>query len=122
MPIQPTPQLENYFLHYTSRSAAQSIILERHLTPGRSGRIFLTRDLYTFGTDASDRLAVTSKCLELALLVTLGDAVLVGPSIVEPIMNSRGEYWCGGQGIEYSTSQPVSVSFNKEAWLVLNEP
>jgi hypothetical protein len=44
--------------HYTSRMAAQNIMAEGKLTPGISGQIYLTNEVYVTGVTAANNLGI----------------------------------------------------------------
>jgi hypothetical protein len=122
----PTPRVANYFLHYTSREGAQGIAAVGYVVPGRSGIVWLTKDLYTFGADAADRLGIVNKPVEVAFLVSPSPSAVVGPFVVEPVREPGGRLDVNpirrGLGTEYRIMSSVAVPREKEARLVLGEP
>ena len=118
--LTPTALLTNYYLHYTPREGAQNIISAGAIKPGRSGRVYLTRDFDPFGSDAADKLSIVNKPVELACLIQedlLAD--LEGPSPVESIRDGNGDLLRGGGGSEYYVTSTISVSRDKEHWVNL---
>lgn len=122
-PLTPTPSLANYYLHYTSREGAHGIIAAGLIATGRSGKIYLTDRVYTFGADAADALSLMNKAVELACLIQ-GDGVgrLEGPFTVEPIRDGAGNLIRSGGGVEYYSFTPIPVGREKERWLGLLQP
>lgn len=118
--LTPTPLLANYYLHYAPREGTQNILAAGEIKPGRSGRVYLTSDLYPFGCDAADKLSIVNKPVELACLIE--DALVVepeGPSPVEPIRDGSGDLIRAGGGTEYYVTVPITVSRDKERWVGL---
>jgi hypothetical protein len=120
--LDPTPRLANYFLHYTSREGAQGICALGEIRPGPSGRIYLTFDLYPFGTDAADRLAILGKPAEVAVLISPPTSSPAGPALIHPVRGRDGTFLRRGGGTEYYVLDPVPVVWDKGAWFMLNEP
>lgn len=118
-PLHPVPTVGNYYLHYTSREGAQGVISAGVIRPGRSGRVYLTQDLYAFGSDAANALSIVNKPVELACLVNIGNPS--GPYPVEPIRDEQGVIREAG-GTEYYTDASITVSQDKDRWLSLLEP
>ena len=121
--LTPTALLTNYYLHYTPREGAQNIISAGAIKPGRSGRVYLTKEFYPFGCDAADKLSIVNKPVELACLI---EEALVAPSeqpsLVEPIRDGSGDLIRAGGGTEYYVTAPITVSRDKERWVGLLEP
>lgn len=123
----PTPVLDNCYLHYTSREGAQGIAASGLMRPGRSGYVYLTKDLYAFGADAANRLSIINKPAELACLID-GDTLPQKPSpppegpIAEPIRDDEGNLVREGGGSQFVMSASLSVPKDKELWLGLLQP
>jgi len=119
------PEIDSgYYLHYTSREGAQSISITSLIRPGRSGRIYLTRDVYTHGVDAANGLSIVNKPVELACFVDLNGAALAisPPSLVEPIRDDEGNILRHGGGTEFFVTAQIIVAQGKESWLALYQP
>lgn len=90
--LTPTPVLSNYYLHYTSHLGAQNIVAAGCIRPARSGRIYLTKDLYLLGADAAEKLSILNKPVELACLIHDESlSFLEGPFPIEPIRDDSGK-------------------------------
>ncbi len=57
--------MPDYYFHYTSRQAAQSIASVGEIEVGRNGFIYLTLDVYDSGRIATDVLAIEGKPLDV---------------------------------------------------------
>ena len=116
------PQLENCYLHYTSREAAQGIVATGIMRPGRSGRVYLTRTLYTVGAQAVDQLSITGKPVEVALFISVDQVPsTVGPLPVEPLQDAEGNPLRNGGGVEFTVERPIRAPRDPGTWLTLGE-
>jgi len=69
--------MAGYHFHYTSRQAAQGITASGGLIPGPGGVIYVSPDLYSTGSEVTDRLAIAGKPVEIVGLIP--DAALPQP-------------------------------------------
>ena len=118
------PEISGHYLHYTSREGAQSISITRLIRPGRSGRIYLTKEIYAHGVDAANGLSIVNKPVELACFVDLNGVALEisPPSLVEPIRDDEGNILRHGGGAEFFVTDQITVARGKESWLALSPP
>ncbi len=106
--------------HYTSRQFAQDINCSLIMRPGPSGIIYLTPETYDSGTGAACALGIIGKPVEFRCEVNTQQR-LDGPAIVRPIRDANGNLIREGGGIEYWTTQEITVTDPPE-WTVLNSP
>lgn len=111
-----------YYYHYTSRESAQNIYCLGVLLPGLSGNIYLTTDLYAVGTEASQKLAIVGKPVELAFSLQ-ANQIKHNPKsrLVQPLRGPNGAIRRKGGGLELTVSSQISI-FNDTIALSLREP
>ena len=99
------------FYHYTTRELAQEIIIRGELTPGRSGRIYLTDILYRPGWQATDYLALPDKNAEVAFVIPR-DRVVDTPRQIKPVLALPGSNYRSarnGGARQWVTSRPIDA-------------
>lgn len=110
---------EHYF-HYTSREFAQSIVSAQRLSPGESGVVYVTTELYDKGADAMNRLAIDGKSVEVVGMIpgALIGALVAGP--VYPTRDASGRLWRRGGGTQILFPGELPAAGIK--WLALSPP
>jgi hypothetical protein len=114
------------YYHYTSRQAAQDIVCAGLITPGPSGRIYLTPTLYVIGQEAASALSIINKPVEMACEIP--DSRVASPTPppgapprrVRPLRGPGGIIIRKGGRQEVHTSQTVHA--NQLQWISLREP
>lgn len=112
-----------YLYHYTSRELAQNIYCLGKLLPGLSGNIYLTTDLYAIGTEASQKLAIEGKPVELAFSLPDSNIKIYvsKPRRVQPLRGPKGVIRRKGGGLELTISRGINI-VNETIALSLREP
>ena len=106
--------------HYTSRYHAQAIISQGKIDVGRSGFIWLSPDDYKTGTEASDRLGIVGKAVEVRVVLPISriNGALSG-SRVKPVFEGS-KFLRKGLGKEFRVTKPIDIS--GLAWQELGWP
>ena len=113
--------MPDYYFHYTSRMAAQSILSSGRLEAGISGLIYLSLDVYGEGARAVDTLALVDKPIEVVGVVPA--AVASGALIryVLPLYDPvSGMLVRKGGGTQITIPGPLPGADIR--WLVLSLP
>lgn len=100
------------FYHYTSRENGAEIIAQGRLRPGRSRKIYVTRDTYFDGDVAANALSITGKSIEVVFVVPDERVMNPGPdggAHVERIILQEEEVR-SGCGMEWYTESEIDVS------------
>jgi len=112
------------YYHCTSRLAAQDIICTALINPGKSGRIYLSTEIYATGAAAADALGITTKPVEIAFEIPDNPPPpgLSAPFQATPVIGPYGNVIRRGGGAEVYITSPVRVSDNEAKWLSIREP
>lgn len=106
--------------HYTSRQGSQDIISSSLLKPGRDNKTYLTPDDYSLGAEASNRLAITGKPVELRLRIPV--RVISNPSLLTRVKAKRSETQMIRQGFGWEFTIGHSIPVQGLQWDVLAAP
>lgn len=101
---------DDYYLHYTSRQGAQSIEYTGQIEPGLDGYIYLSRDLFSRGSDAVNKLAIAGKAIELIALIPKEVLMAEAVEDFEPFQFLRdylGRLLVRGGATRARTNQPI---------------
>jgi hypothetical protein len=111
------------YYHYTSRSAAQSIIATGIIKPGSDGFVYLAAEVYATGAAAADALGIDN-VVEIAFEISDRPPPrgLSSPFQALPVFGPHGEILRRGGGTEVKTANPVTISTNEAKWLTIREP
>ena len=112
--------MPDQYFHYTSREFAQSIVSAQRLSPGASGVVYTTNELYEKGAEAMNRLAIDGKPIEVVGLIPRS---LIGarvPEPVFPISDASGRLWRRGGGTQILFAGALPGAEIK--WLALSPP
>ena len=111
--------------HYTSRQAAQNIICVGIITPGISGRVYFSSELYATGATAANALGIPpKKPVEIAFEIPDNPPPpgLSLPSRAIPFLDPYGNVIRKGGGPEVHTTNAVAIVQNPDKWLSIREP
>ena len=91
--------------HYTSRHGAQDIISAGLLQLNPNGVTYLTPDVYEYGAEAANRLAIEGKPIEVSVAIPV--RLLSDPS---PITRVTATARRQGLGNEFTITHPINIS------------
>lgn len=91
--------------HYTSREGGQGILVTRQIYGGKTGKVYLTPELYDSGAKAANRLAILDKPVELVFAIE-HHGTTIAVSRVRRIRR-RGRLVRHGGGVEAARPTPV---------------
>lgn len=98
-------EVVDVFYHYTSRQGAQDIISTGLLQLNANGALYLTPDVYEYGAEAANRLAIEGKPVEGRLAIPVH--LLNAPSPITWVLETARRQ---GLGRELTVSHPISVA------------
>lgn len=103
-----------YYYHYTSLASWEGIIRQGVIRAGRSGKVFLSPNLYENDAEAEGRLAIVGKPLQCAIRLEASLLGVLAPATrVEPLVDPETgwELIGGGRevGIEGDLPLPVRL-------------
>lgn len=114
--------MPDYYFHYTSRQAAQSITSVGKIEAGVSGFIYLSLDVYDEGAEVTNALAIEGKPVEVVGMVP-GTLLMPSPAVssVLPIYDPvNGALRRRGGGSQVKIHGPIPAS--RVRWLTLSIP
>jgi S1-C subfamily serine protease len=93
------------YYHYTSRLAAQDIISMGLLQLNANGVLFLTPDVYQYGAEAANRLAIEGKPVDVRVEIPAHLVTNPGPT-TWVVATARRD----GLGKELTVTHPIKVA------------
>ena len=115
-PTEPTPTIPttgsqgtSVFYRYVTTSELQDLQENPVLSPGESGRVYFTDQVYDSQSVSYNRLSLYElKDYRIAFSFT-GNPDITGPGIVQPRFTSAGEIITEGGGIEYFIREIATI-------------
>ena len=114
--------MPDHYFHYTSRQAAQSVGSMGKIETGASGGIYLSLDVYSEGTRATDALVIEGKAVEVVALIP-GSLLTPRPTVgvvlplYDPVSGALRRHGGGSQAVI-----PGPLTASDVRWLALAPP
>lgn len=114
--------MPDYYFHYTSRQAAQSIGSTGRIEAVATGGIYLSLDVYREGTEATDALAIEGKPIEVVALIA-GSLLTPPPTVgvvlplYDPVSGALRRHGGGSQAVI-----PGPLISRDVRWFALSPP
>lgn len=123
----PWRTLPDVLYHYTTRAWAQEISMAGQISPGSSGKIYLTDVLFKLGWQATDYLSLPDKNAEVVIpiLTNVLEALNLNMKylgLVPEIPARTGRSLRRGGGHQWVYPYPIPVSVLPWSWTELEAP